>query len=186
MKKTTTLILTLLSFALWHDSFAAEYIFDAQTADWFSTRDHIPAWEKAPNNEAFIGFASETNFIRISNINTNWKVPVTTYGGGIWTAPVGEVITRVEFIFDGVYGVAGAPQLAVFGGTNTPSLQLHTTDLKGDFRNKNQNASVACEPTETIRVIQIRNWHCAVPATLQPKWFSRVSRVVITTVPATK
>ncbi|AHF94273.1 hypothetical protein OPIT5_10200 [Opitutaceae bacterium TAV5] len=175
---TASLLLSLCAACL---SPAAEYVFDAQTENWFSPANGVPEWKKAGNNELFFVQSAETNQIRISNKNANWKVPVSTFAGATWSAPQGEVIVGVSLTFDGVYGVNGAPQLALFGGTNTPSLQLFATELQKDVRNKAQTGSVTCDASENIRVIELRNWHCATPAIAQPSWFSRVTRVVITT-----
>jgi hypothetical protein len=155
---------------------ASVYTFNSSVGNWYGAG----GWTEA-GVDGWLDINSQvTNAIRVQNYNGNFNVPGNHWKGAAWVAPEGEVITGVEFTYEGIIGGYGAPNLTVYAGTASADVFQQAYALPGAWAS--QTSTLNFDETSNYSYLQIRNWDGQNNNfTVSTDWVSSVGAVTITT-----
>jgi len=160
---------------------ATTYVYDNTVADWYGSG----GWNHVVNDPGATGGNPVFSYNDATSIHAwnNYGTLGFTSGfvGAEWKAPIGEVITQVDFSYWGIIGTNSAPSLTVYAGENSADTFVGAYALPGPWTSASE--SLALPENQSYSAIAIRNWDYQNQACgLYDGWQSLVSSVTITTV----
>jgi hypothetical protein len=178
MKKILAMMMVA---AMVHTASATTYVYDNTVSDWFGTGGwtHVVS-DPGPVGNPLFSYSDPTSIHAANNYGVlDFS---SGYVGAEWTAPIGEVITQVEFSFWGVIGTNSAPSLTVYAGEDSADTFVGAYALPAAWTSSSQ--SVSFSESQAYNAVAIRTWdYQNQPCGFYAGWHSMVSAVTITTVP---
>lgn len=162
-----------------HVANAATYVYDGTVLDWYDAGGwtHIVN-DPGPVDNPLFSYNYPNSILAVNNYGV--LSYSSGYVGAEWKAPIGEVITQVDFSYSGIIGTNSAPSLTVYAGGNSADTFVGAYALPGAWASSSQSLSFS--ESQAYGAVAIRNWDfqnqgCG----FYDGWHSLVSTVTITT-----